>query len=491
MDFKLAGNDNFQLNPKPTQFEPLQRAASETGGGANNVGNYGGQSVGALDRQAVSYGATSSANADNAGSASANGQDDPIKQLLMMLVLELVQKLLGNGAKAGDQNADDSSVSGPQPKNQFAQKAAEPTQAQAPDNATPTTTTPAVQGDSTSAVAPAQKSVASPAAAEQSNPTAAPAPITASAPVDQPSKTQPANSINVKDAQFGVKGDGSADDQVGLQKALQAAKDQNKSLYIPEGTYNHSGVLEADGVKIEGAGAGTELHATTAAAAAIKLTGDNPSISGVKTTVSASDRSSQPDAAAILVQNANNAKVTNCDTVGAGSNGIRLDGATNSDISHNLVSGSNADGIAMMNGSTGNHVHDNVVDQAGDDCISSNSYKGDAVQTGHNEVNNNLMQNSRFGRAGISMGGIEDDFHDNYVKNAPEHAVFAAGTDANSDTMQGSGTVMRNNKVNTDDIPSVAEILGRDPGVLAAVSTYSNNVAGTGAGSNNTPGQRS
>lgn len=312
------------------------------------------------------------------------------------------------------------------------------------------------------------------------------APVTAET-VTQASGTQPANSLNVKD--FGVEGNGVADDQVGLQKAMDAAKTQGKTLWMPEGTYNHSGVLTADGVSIQGAGPGSELHATNPDQAAIKLTGNSPSISNIKTTVSSHDRSSQPDASAILVQNADNAVVTNCTAIGASANGIRLDCASNALITHNLVSGTNADGIALMNGSTNNQVKFNVVDQAGDDAFSSDSYIGE-IQNSNNLFEGNLAQNSRYGRAFVSMGGEGDVIRNNYVDSEPDHCPILVGTDANSGTLNGSGGVIEGNQVRTAKMPSVLSVLGRPTDDLANASSYSSYKPGTGPGANNTAGNR-
>ncbi len=297
----------------------------------------------------------------------------------------------------------------------------------------------------------------------------------------------PATQVNARD--FGVD-PGKADNQAELTAAIQGAKAQGKELYIGPGTYNHSGVLDVGGGKITGAGNSTVLHATDPDNAALKISADGGAISNLKTTVNADHRSSQPDASAILVQNASNASVSNVTAQGAAANGIRLDRANNATISHNLVTGTNADGIALMNGSTNNKVRANVIDQAADDACSSDSYNGDAIQNSHNGFEGNLIQNSRYGRALVSMGGKDDILKGNHVNNKPDHSPILAGTDANSGTMTGSGGVIEDNHVNTGDAPSAATILGWAPGEIADPSSYSNYVPGTGPGANNTPGNR-
>jgi len=203
------------------------------------------------------------------------------------------------------------------------------------------------------------------------------------------SQPRPFNSINAVD--YGAVGDGRTDNQAMLQRAIDAATQQRKILWIPPGTYNHSGVLTLNGTVVQGAGSPTVLNATNPDQGAIRLTGNQSSISKLKTTVVAPYRSSMPNAAAILVQSASEAVVKDLIIQGASSNGVRLDGASSTTVTTNLVLGTNADGIALMNGSTNNVVHLNVVYQAGDDSYSDDSYVGDARQDEQNIFSGNLI----------------------------------------------------------------------------------------------------
>jgi parallel beta-helix repeat protein len=313
----------------------------------------------------------------------------------------------------------------------------------------------------------------------------------------------------VKD--FGAKGDGSSDDQAALQKAIDQAKASGQSVWIPPGTYNHSGVLNVDGVKVSGAGEKTVLNATNPDQEAIKLTGNHSSVSNLKTTVKAPGRSSMPDAAAILVQNASNASVTNVMTQGAASNGIRLDNATGSTISHDLVMGSNADGIALMNGSSGNMIKNNVVYQAGDDSFSDDSYTSDAKQDQNNTFDSNLSLDNSYGR-GMCFAGSKNDTVTNNTVSGSKWIGIWGDTDPNSGTMQSSGHRIENNTVinspngapvqasgstvtgtkTSGSVPSLAAILGWTPEQLIDRNAF--NAAytpGTGSGASNSGGSRS
>lgn len=321
------------------------------------------------------------------------------------------------------------------------------------------------------------------------------------------SATQPPNSLSVRD--FGAKGDGVSDDQAAIQRAFDAAKASGQSVWLPPGTYNHNGVLTANGIQVSGAGEGTVLRATNPDQGALKLTGNNGAVSNLTVELNSGHRSSMPDAAAICVQGATNATVSHVKTVGAASNGIRLDNALNSRITNNLVMGSNADGIALMNGSCFNTVENNVVYQAGDDAFSDNSYIGDHRQDEGNIFRNNLALDNKYGRGFALMGSKNATVENSYSNGTPGHGI-AAGTDYNSDTMVGTGHVIRNNMflgaratpIAADGMtlagnqldgaaPSLSAILGWTPSMLLDRNAYNPAyVPGTGPGANNTPGNR-
>ena len=68
---------------------------------------------------------------------------------------------------------------------------------------------------------------------------------------------------------FGARGDGRTDNTAAIQRAFDTAKATGKSVYVPEGVFAHSGVLRANGISIDGAGAKSVLHATNAAKSAL------------------------------------------------------------------------------------------------------------------------------------------------------------------------------------------------------------------------------
>jgi parallel beta-helix repeat protein len=310
-------------------------------------------------------------------------------------------------------------------------------------------------------------------------------------------KTAPPNSITPA-LREGV------DNQAALQNAFDTAKREGKSVWIPEGKFDHSGVLKADGIKVEGAGDKSELHATNPDQSAIELTGSGGSISNLKASSSPSGRSSQPEAALILVRGATDAKVSGCSLEGGASNSLRLDNANNTTVSHNVAAGSSADGIAICNNSHGNNIESNVVSQSGDDGISDNSYTWEAQSSG-NSIKNNLVMNPAYGR-GICAEGSKDGTITGNTIVGSNWVGIAAQTDGRNRTHETSGHNIQGNTFVGNDkgpmvmaagggmnvgantvgsAPDLASVLGWNPGVLQDRRAYNSSVPGTGDGANN------
>jgi parallel beta-helix repeat protein len=167
-------------------------------------------------------------------------------------------------------------------------------------------------------------------------------------------------------------------------------------------------------------------------------------IGPIETRVDAPNRSSQPDAAAIDVTGSND-NVNHVTTLGAGSNGIRLDGATGAQINNNLVEGSNADGIALMNGSSNNTISGNEVYQAGDDSYSGDSYVGGPQDSG-NVFDNDLALDNAYGRSFALMGSTADTVK-NSVSDGSQWMGIVVGTDSNSQTLNGSNDTIADNLI--------------------------------------------
>jgi len=276
-------------------------------------------------------------------------------------------------------------------------------------------------------------------------------PVAASSPAAN-AASQPSNSIDVTAAPFNADNTGQADDQTALQSAFATAKTSGKSVWLPAGTYNHSGVLNADGITIVGAGANvsnpTVVVATAYASEAIHLTGASPSISRLMTKVAApgaTSRLNAPQSASIWVEGATNASVSYLIIQGASSNGVRLDGAQNSLVAHNLVLGTNADGIGATHGAVNNVVQNNMVYESGDDAYSDDSYLSEApLQDAGNQFVDNIAYQIPYGRGFAATGSINGTFSGNLIARTTWYSTYVT-TDPSSNTQATSGWTVKDN----------------------------------------------
>jgi hypothetical protein len=315
--------------------------------------------------------------------------------------------------------------------------------------------------------------------------------------------TAPPNAINVQS--YGAVGDGQTDNQGALQNAFNAAQSMGRPVWIPPGTYDHSGVLTADGIRIQGAGFNAILYATNYNESTIQMTGAGGSIANLMTQVVAPERSNQPQTTAIWVDSATGASVSTVILQGAGSNGVRFDGAQHCTVSHIFVLGTNADGIAATNGASYNTIQNNFVYQAADDSYSDDSYIGEPQDTG-NQFTGNVALDNAYGRGFAAAGSINGVFNGNTIDGTPWVGIYAE-TDPSSNTQVTSGWTIENDVlINTVDapiingadmtvsniqmtgsLPNLASVLGWDP-TSYEISRYTFNptyVPGTGPGANN------
>jgi parallel beta-helix repeat protein len=423
------------------------------------------------------------------GSSTGNQTINEILQMIEAILMQMLNQSQNASSPSGDSGGGGGLGSGGGGGGGGNAFSAAPPAAAAPSAAVPVT--PPAAAPVTPSTSPATSvAAATPTASPTASPTAAPAVSPSTAPANAPasvggagtpgalsgqSATQPPNSINVKD--YGAKGDGTTDDQAAIQSAINAGQASGKTVWFPPGTYNHSNVLNANGVNIQGSGSGTVLNATNPSEEAIKL-GNNSSLSNLETSTSAGNRDSQPDEAAVDVTGSGDS-VSHVTTLGAESNGIRLDGATGAKISSNLVEGSNADGIALMNGSSNNTVSGNEVYQAGDDSYSDDSYTSDRAQDSGNVFSQDMSLDNSYGRSFALMGATGDTVK-NSVSDGSKWMGIVAGTDSNSQTLAGSNDTIQNNLITNSNGDAVD--------VMGAGGSLSQSGAGMDISGNSTSG---
>jgi hypothetical protein len=219
-----------------------------------------------------------------------------------------------------------------------------------------------------------------------------------------------------------------------------------------------------------------------------------------------------------LLIGAHNATVSYVSVQGASANGIRIDSSSGCNVTKSFINGSNADGVAIVNGSTGNSVNNVQVSNASDDSFSSDCYPGEPQSSGNTFANCYAGPNYKQGRGFALMGSAHETIVNSVSIGSLWHGIIA-GSDPGSTTQWGSGFTIGNNLVmgNASGLPvmittdggssysgdgSLANVYGTmtsgDPASVLGWAPITNvpspdtfsSYTGGGPGSNNTPGNR-
>ncbi|OWA33909.1 hypothetical protein B9G55_16305 [Saccharibacillus sp. O16] len=246
------------------------------------------------------------------------------------------------------------------------------------------------------------------------------APVPAPTPVDT-------SSLSV--TSYGAAANDGKDDLSAFNAAASAAKAQGKTLSIPAGEFNLSGVFTIDGIKVVGAGkTSTILVSTDPENGSIDLKGNKVELRNLKheykTTVARGNGAHEKNS--ITVRSATNFVIDNVQVNKSSTAGIMITyGASNGTISNNVVENTGADGIHMTNSVNAMTVENNVVRGAGDDCIAVVSYKDGADLPVRNITirGNDVGYNSQ--ARGISVvGGTDVLIENNKVQETQMAGVY-------------------------------------------------------------------
>lgn len=205
---------------------------------------------------------------------------------------------------------------------------------------------------------------------------------------------------------FGAVANDGVDDLAAIEAAAAAASRRGVPLQVPRGTFEHSDLVELDGVRLVGR-RGSELRATSTSRQALVLTGSGAGVEDLRlTTVPVSQRLSTDDSARVFVRpEARDYRISGTTIEGAASAGIIAFG-NHGVIEHNHVARTLADGIHLTGGSTDVSVQHNVVRDTGDDQIAVVSYEKNGtwakdIRITRNDVSGGLAR-------GITVSGGED-----------------------------------------------------------------------------------
>jgi polygalacturonase len=222
---------------------------------------------------------------------------------------------------------------------------------------------------------------------------------------DRVAAERPHGTRRISVVDFGAKGDGKTDDRAAIQKAFDYAKANGKDVFIPEGTFLHSGTLTASGIHVFGAGEASILKASTYGKEALFLKGNGVSLTDLHLIGVGGSRLSSAESQKVVIAEAQHFAVERVHVEGTTTGGIMMIGAGYGHIADNVIERTHADSIHMTHATHDVVVERNRVMYSGDDGIAVVSYggAGDTPVRNITIIDNEVMYNT-WGR-GITVAG--------------------------------------------------------------------------------------
>jgi len=261
---------------------------------------------------------------------------------------------------------------------------------------TPATTTPAT-------TAPASTSAATTA------PASTPAPTTTT--------QAPANAVDI--TAFGAVCNGTFNNSTAIASAIASAKSKGVAVFIPAGVCAYGDVIRLDGVKLQGTGDASVLHALDWNREAIFMYGDGAEVRQLKLTgVKAPAREAAWEKTRITLFGAKNFVIDSVSIEGSAAAGIQTAQATNNGrITNNKIKDTLADSIHMTDRASYITLENNRIENAGDDGIAVVSYRENGGLVDHITARNNTIVNNKWGRQMSVVGGSNVLYENNHLEN--------------------------------------------------------------------------
>jgi hypothetical protein len=245
------------------------------------------------------------------------------------------------------------------------------------------------------------------------------------------------------------------DNHGAIQSAINAAKVAGKAVYVPPGTFSHTGTLVLDGVNLWGGGATSVLHGTDPANQAVVLRGSGAGVHSVGLTSNATVRDTTPWSAAIWIDHASNFEVACITVQGAGSAGFIALGSSLGKIHHNTLKNTLADSIHMTDGTNQVDVYRNHIEYSGDDGIACVSYGGVSPGNGPDTAYvrdirawENVILYNEWGRAMSVVGGRRIEYRNNYLHGGTvQSACLYFAQEGSYATWEANGVYAHDNQV--------------------------------------------
>jgi hypothetical protein len=207
---------------------------------------------------------------------------------------------------------------------------------------------------------------------------------------------------------FGAKGDGVTDSRAAIQKAFDHAKAHGVDVFIPAGTFLHSGTLTATGIRVFGAGDSSILKSSVYGQEALYLKGAGVELSDLHLIGVGGKRLSADPSQKVVVEGAQDFRIERVHIENTSTGGIKVNSSANGTIADNFIENTHADSIHMTRASHHILVERNTIRYSGDDGIAVVSYGGATGNPNHSiTIRDNDVRYNTWGR-GISVLGGND-----------------------------------------------------------------------------------
>lgn len=231
--------------------------------------------------------------------------------------------------------------------------------------------------------------------------------------------------LNIVD--FGARSEKNFDSTEAITKAVAAAKEAGKAVYIPEGTWEYRSFV-INGVRLAGAGSDkTTLFAPDPEQQTIELKGSRPALTNIRVSTVPTRRDSKNDA--VQANGADAFEISHIEVDGANAAGIMIY-ANNGRVTNNLVRNTKSDSIHVSNHSSNIYIAGNVVRNSGDDCIAVVSYQRQKETCSNIMIENNDVADQFWGRGITVVGGEKVTIRNNRVANTSRAGIYIASEGA-------------------------------------------------------------
>ena len=225
---------------------------------------------------------------------------------------------------------------------------------------------------------------------------------------------------------------------------LQAMFDQLKpgaTLYIPPGTYYHSGDLYIRVPNVHIYGDDSTFVATNPSTSALMIQASGVTVQDLLLQGPGGSLPQGGPSAAGLVVGYNGVTVQHVSIVGPAGLGIYLPGATNFVLDTVYVANTGSDGIQITGGANHGQLNNVRVQNTGDDSIAMVSYSTDQAPVSDIVVNSPVVINSTQTRGIAVVGGQNITFNNIFVQSTALSGFFV-GSQVFSDNQGGTLSTM-------------------------------------------------